>query len=133
MPVDGCGPGAVISLPSSGGRLEVHARVRAAQPAIGAVEIVVDGVVVAAVEPPASTMTCASRHPSRCGLECGYAIDRGMTRIWTLLAVWTAAIRPPPGQLMLTVGAAVKTGLDKLRNGVQRAASIRPPRSAETR
>lgn len=55
LSVDGHGPGDVISLPTSGGRLDVHARARAAQPVIGVVEIVVDGVVVAAVEPTVST------------------------------------------------------------------------------
>ncbi len=45
--VDGREPGEVIALPRSGGRLEVSARARAAQPVIGAVEIVVNGRVVA--------------------------------------------------------------------------------------
>ncbi|HEY8438704.1 MAG TPA: CehA/McbA family metallohydrolase, partial [Candidatus Limnocylindrales bacterium] len=45
--VEGREPGAVLSLPRGGGRLAVDIRVRAAQPAIDAVEIVVNGRVVA--------------------------------------------------------------------------------------
>jgi len=37
-----------VNLPASGGRLDVHARARAAQPVIGSVELVVNGRVVAA-------------------------------------------------------------------------------------
>lgn len=48
LEVDGREPGDVIALPPTGGRLEVSARARAAQPVIGAVEIVVNGQVVAA-------------------------------------------------------------------------------------
>jgi hypothetical protein len=47
LSVDGHGPGDVLSLPASGGRLEAHVRARAAQPLIGAVELVVNGQVVA--------------------------------------------------------------------------------------
>lgn len=48
--VDGHAPGDVLSLPASGGRLEAHVRVRAAQPLISAVELVVNGQVVAVRE-----------------------------------------------------------------------------------
>jgi len=47
LDVEGREPGDVIELPPSGGRLSVRARVRAAQPVIAAVELVVDGAVVA--------------------------------------------------------------------------------------
>ena len=47
LSVDGHEPGDVISLPADGGHLEVHARARAAQPIIGAVELVLNGRVVA--------------------------------------------------------------------------------------
>ncbi len=47
LTVDGLEPGGVLSLPGSGGRLEVHARARSAQHLISAVEIVVNGRVVA--------------------------------------------------------------------------------------
>ncbi len=47
LSVAGQEPGAVIALPAGGGRLEVHVRARAAQPVISAVELVVNGQVVA--------------------------------------------------------------------------------------
>lgn len=50
LSVDGHGPGDVLSLPASGGRLEAHVRARAAQPVIGAVELVVNGQVMAVRE-----------------------------------------------------------------------------------
>lgn len=53
--VDGHEPGDVISLPANGGRLAGHVRVRASQPVISAVEIVVNGEVVAMVEPGAAS------------------------------------------------------------------------------
>lgn len=55
LSVDGHGPGDVLTLPSSGGRLEVHVRVRAAQPVIGSAEVVVNGRVAAIVESPGAT------------------------------------------------------------------------------
>ena len=45
--VDGHEPGAVLSLPASGGRLAVEVRARAAQPVIRAIELVINGRVVA--------------------------------------------------------------------------------------
>jgi hypothetical protein len=48
--VDGHAPGDVISLPASGGHLEARVRARAAQPLISAVELVVNGRVVAVQE-----------------------------------------------------------------------------------
>ena len=45
--VEGHEPGSILSLPSDGGRLSVDVRVRAAQPVIDTVEIVVNGLVVA--------------------------------------------------------------------------------------
>lgn len=50
LAVDGQAPGDVLSLPPSGGRLEAHVRARSAQPVIGAVELVVNGQVVAVRE-----------------------------------------------------------------------------------
>jgi hypothetical protein len=50
LSVDGHEPGDVLALPASGGRLEAHVRARAAQPIIGAVELVVNGRVVAREE-----------------------------------------------------------------------------------
>ncbi len=47
LTVDGHEPGDVLALPASGGRLEAYVRARAAQPIIGAVELVVNGRVVA--------------------------------------------------------------------------------------
>jgi hypothetical protein len=47
LSVDGAEPGTVVSLPAGGGQLEVHVRARAAQPVIDAVELVVNGRVVA--------------------------------------------------------------------------------------
>ncbi|KRT64245.1 MAG: hypothetical protein XU10_C0003G0002 [Chloroflexi bacterium CSP1-4] len=54
LAVDGHEPGDVLELPSSGGRLPVRVRVRAAQPVITGVELVVNGAVVASVRPPAA-------------------------------------------------------------------------------
>ncbi len=48
--MDGHAPGAVLALPASGGRLEARVRARAVQPLISAVEIVVNGQVVAVRE-----------------------------------------------------------------------------------
>ena len=48
LTVDGHEPGDVVSLPASGGRLEIAVRARAAQPLIGDLELVVNGRVVAA-------------------------------------------------------------------------------------
>lgn len=50
--VDGRGPGELLEMPASGGRLTVHARARAAQAVIGAVEVVVNGRVVGGAEAP---------------------------------------------------------------------------------
>jgi hypothetical protein len=63
LSVDGLEPGDVLSLPSSGGRLEAQVRVRAAQPVISAVEIVVNGRVVATGEPPSATADFTLRAP----------------------------------------------------------------------
>jgi hypothetical protein len=53
--VDGHEPGDAISLPASGGHLDVRARARAAQPIISAVELVVNGRVVARQDAPQAT------------------------------------------------------------------------------
>jgi hypothetical protein len=63
LSVDGREPGAVLSLPSSGGRLEAHVRVRATQPVISAVEVVVNGQVIATGEPPSATADFTLRAP----------------------------------------------------------------------
>ncbi len=55
LTVDGHEPGAVLALPASGGTLEVDVRARAAQPVISAVELVVNGRVVAREASPAGT------------------------------------------------------------------------------
>jgi hypothetical protein len=55
LAVDGHEPGDVIRLPSSGGRLEVRAGVRAGQPVITALEIVMDGAVVGRETAPSPT------------------------------------------------------------------------------
>ncbi len=55
LTVDGHEPGDVIGLPASGGRLEVRARVRAAQRVIGTLEVVVNGQVVATEESSPAT------------------------------------------------------------------------------
>lgn len=55
LSVDGHEPGDVVSLPATGGRLEAAVRVRAAQPVIGSVELVVNGRVVAAREATSPT------------------------------------------------------------------------------
>ena len=55
MIVDDLEPGAVLGLPASGGRLPVQVRARAAQPVISAVELVVNGRVVARETAPAPT------------------------------------------------------------------------------
>ncbi len=47
LAVDGHEPGATISLPAGGGRLEIRARARAAQPIVGSLEVVMNGRVVA--------------------------------------------------------------------------------------
>jgi hypothetical protein len=52
--VDGAEPGTVVSLPAGGGRLAVTVRAQAAQPVIDAVELVVNGRVVARETAPAS-------------------------------------------------------------------------------
>ena len=53
--VDGHEPGAVVSLPASGGRLAVEVRARAAQPVIRSIELVVNGRVVASERANAET------------------------------------------------------------------------------
>ena len=55
--VDGAEPGTVLSLPAGGGQLEVTVRARAAQPVIDAVELVVNGRVVARESATASATT----------------------------------------------------------------------------
>ena len=52
LSVDGHEPGDVLALPASGGRLEAHVHARAAQPVIGAVELVMNGRVVARQDAP---------------------------------------------------------------------------------
>ncbi len=59
LEVEGAEPGGVITLPAGGGRLEVRATVRAAQPVISALEVIVNGRVVAATEAPAGTTELA--------------------------------------------------------------------------
>jgi hypothetical protein len=63
LAVDGFEPGDVLTLPSSGGRLEARVRVRATQPIIRAVEIVVNGQVVATGEPPTAATDFTLRAP----------------------------------------------------------------------
>jgi hypothetical protein len=69
LAVDGHEPGDVIELPAAGGRLEVRARARAAQPMISALELVLDGELVAReVGPTASTeLTLATTIEVRAG------------------------------------------------------------------
>ena len=55
LSVDGHEPGDVVSLPASGGHLEAQVRVRAAQPIIGTVELVMNGRVIARQDAPAAT------------------------------------------------------------------------------
>lgn len=55
LTVDGHSPGDVLSLPSTGGHLEVLVRARSAQPLISAVEVVVNGRVVAVEESASSS------------------------------------------------------------------------------
>jgi hypothetical protein len=55
LSVDGHEPGDVLSLPASGGHLEARVRVRAAQPIIGTVEVVMNGRVVARQDAPEAT------------------------------------------------------------------------------
>ena len=55
LSVEGHEPGSVIALPGSGGHLEVHAHARAAQRVIGALELVLNGRVVASESAPAGT------------------------------------------------------------------------------
>ncbi len=63
LEVEGAEPGEVISLPAGGGRLEVRASVRAAQPVISALDLVVNGRVVAVVEAPAGVTGLALAEP----------------------------------------------------------------------
>ena len=67
--VEGREPGAVIELPTGGGRLEVDLRARAAQPVIGSLELVVNGRVVARETTPEST--------SELRLRTSVEVDRG--------------------------------------------------------
>src|SRR5207245_11424806 len=47
LSVEGHEPGSIVSMPGSGGRLQIQARALAAQPVIGSVELVLNGRVVA--------------------------------------------------------------------------------------
>ena len=69
LSVEGREPGDVIELPAGGGRLEVRGRARAAQPVIAALELVVDGEVVAseASPGPASDISLAATIEVRAG------------------------------------------------------------------
>lgn len=82
LEVEGAEPGQVISLSAGGGRLEVRASVRAAQPVIGTLEVIVNGRVVAAAESPTGTT----------GLSLAevVAVDRG---------AWIAARSRSPHEL----------------------------------
>jgi hypothetical protein len=55
LELDGHEPGDVIRLPAAGARLVARARARAAQPVITALELIVNGRVVAATEAPQPT------------------------------------------------------------------------------
>ena len=55
LAVDGHEPGDVLSLPASGGHVEVQIHARAAQPIIGSVEVVMNGRVVAREDAPRAT------------------------------------------------------------------------------
>ncbi len=61
--LDGRSPGDVLALPTGGARLEARVRVRAAQPVINAVEIVLNGEVVATRESAAPTADLALETP----------------------------------------------------------------------
>ena len=63
LSVDGHSPGDVLSLPASGARLEAHVRVRAAQPVISAVEVVVNGQIVALGESAEGTDDLSLKTP----------------------------------------------------------------------
>jgi hypothetical protein len=63
LQVEGAEPGDVVIMPAGGGRLEVRATVRAAQPVVNALEVIVNGRVAAAAEDPAGATELTLAEP----------------------------------------------------------------------
>jgi hypothetical protein len=134
LQVDGCGPGDVIRLGRGGGSVEVRAAASAAQPVIDGLELIHDGVVVAATSARGSErVTLSERVPvskggwlaarvtSREQIHSGFATSMGAHSSPVYLEV--------PGRPAFAPddAAAIGTIIDGARTWVERVATVRSP------
>ena len=134
LEVDGCGPGDVIKLGRGGGSVEVRAAASAAQPVIDRLELIHDGVVVAATSADGGR----SREPlgARHGLEgrlarrpghqpradpLGLRHEHGRPQLPGLRG------RPRQAGLRADDAAAIGTIIDGARTWVEQIATVRSP------
>ena len=134
LEVDGCGPGDVIRLGRGGGSVDVRASAPAAQPVIGGLELVHDGVVVAAASADGVDRLSlservsvskggwlAARVTSREHIHSGFATSMGAHSSPIYLEV--------PGRPAFAPddAAAIGTIIDGARAWIERIATVRSP------
>ncbi len=134
LEVDGCGPGDVIKLGRGGGAVEVRAAASAAQPVIDRLELIHDGVVVAATS-GTGAIARASRSASR-SRQGGWLAARVTSReqIHSGFATSMGAHSSPvyvevPGKPAFAPddAAAIGTIIDGARTWVEQIATVRSP------
>jgi hypothetical protein len=135
LQVDGCGPGDVLRLGRDGGSVEVRAAATAAQPVIDGLELIHDGVVVAATSgrgverldlservPVSKSGWLAARVTSREQIHSGFATSMGAHSSPVYVEV--------PGRPAFAPddAAAIGTIIDGARTWIERIATVRSPR-----
>jgi hypothetical protein len=134
LEIDGCGPGDVIRLGRGGGSVEVRVAASAAQPVIDGLELIHDGVVVAATSARSVDRVSlservsvsksgwlAARVTSREQIHSGFATSMGAHSSPIYLEV--------PGKPAFAPddAAAIGTIIDGARTWVERVATVRSP------
>ena len=134
LEVDGCGPGDVIALGRGGGSVEVRAAASAAQPVIDRLELIHDGVVIAATSADGGDRASlservtvskggwlAARVTSREQIHSGFATSMGAHSSPVYLDV--------PGKPAFAPddAAAIGTIIDGARTWVEQIATVRSP------
>ena len=134
LEVDGCGPGDVITLGRSGGSVEVRAAASAAQPVIDRLELIRDGVVIAATTAGGSDRASlaervtiskggwlAARVTSREQIHSGFATSMGAHSSPVYVDI--------PGKPAFAPddAAAIGTIIDGARTWVEQIATVRSP------
>ena len=134
LEVDGCAPGDVIRLGRGGGSVEVRAAASAAQPVIDRLELVHDGVVIAAASANGSDRASlservtvskggwlAARVTSREQIHSGFATSMGAHSSPIYVEV------PGKPAFALDDAAAIGTIIDGARTWVEQIATVRSP------